>query len=143
MKFHRDLKVYGDINFRGKCPKEEVEQITFFNQLKKLHPEIAELATHIKNEGKKTWGQINKDRQSGLNQGFSDIIIAGCPACLIEMKRQDHTKSHWQENQEEKLLLAQSSGAFSCVALGYVGALEAVKDWLECTKMMKNGLKTK
>lgn len=143
MKFHKDLKVYGDTSFRGKCPKEEVEQITFFNELKRLHPEISELATHIKNEGKKSWGQIRKDQASGLNQGFSDIIIAGCPTCLIEMKRKDHTKSHWQENQQEKLLLAQDVGVFSCVALGYLGALEAVEDWIKCTKMMKNGLKTK
>lgn len=139
MKFDKNLKVYGDVSFRGKCPKEEVEQITFFNQLKKLHPDIAELATHIKNEGKKSWGQIAKDKATGLNQGFSDIIIIGLPVCLIEMKRQDHTKSHWQENQEKKLLLAQDLGAFSCVALGYKAALEAVEDWIKCTKMMKNG----
>lgn len=139
MKFDKKLKVYGDVSFRGNCPKEEIEQITFFNQLKKLHPEIAELATHVKNEGKKSWGQIAKDKAGGLNQGFSDIIIAGAPTCLIEMKRQDHTKSHWQDNQQEKILLAQDAGAFSCVALGYKAALEAVEDWKKCTATMKNG----
>lgn len=143
MKFHKDLKVYGDTSFRGKCPKEELEQITFFNQLKKLHPDIAELATHVQNEGVKSYGKAAKDARCGLNQGMADIIIIGHPACLIEMKRQDHTKSTWQPNQLEKLLLAQDLGVFTCVALGYEAALEAVKDWIKCTKAMKTGLKIK
>lgn len=139
MKFDSNLKVYGDISFRGNCPKEEVEQITFFNELKRLYPDIAELATHINNEGVKSKQKAMRDARNGLNQGFADIIIIGLPVCLIEMKRKDHTKSRWQPNQKEKLLLAQEIGAFSCVALGYVAALEAVEDWIKCTKMMKNG----
>lgn len=131
MKFNKDLKVYGDMSFRGDCPKEEVEQITFFNELKKRYPEVSELATHVKNEGYKSKAQAARDARSGLNQGFADIIIVGETACLIEMKRKDHTKSKWQPNQESKLLLAQSKGAFACVALGYEGALEAVEAWID------------
>ncbi len=131
MKFNDNIKVFGDIKFRDKnCPKEEIEQITFFNQLKKLHPDVAELATHVKNEGRKSVGQAVKDARNGLNQGFADIIIVGHPMCLIEMKRKDHTRSHWQKNQQEKLLIAQDKGAFACVALGYIAALEAVEEWL-------------
>lgn len=139
MKFHKDLKVYGDLTFRGACPKEDAEQITFFNQLKKLHPGIAELATSIKNEGKKSIGQAVKDARSGLCQGMPDIMIVGTPMLLIEMKKKNHIKSRWQPNQERKILLAQERGAFACVALGYEAALEAVEDWIECTKAMKLG----
>ena len=130
MKFNPDVKVYGDISFRDKkCAKEDAEQITFFNQLRKHQPDIAELATHIKNEGKKTHNQAIKDSINGLNQGFADVIIIGHPVLYMEIKRKDHTVSHWQPNQEKKVLLAQAKGAFSCVALGYEAALEAVKDW--------------
>lgn len=139
MKFDENLKVYGDISFRGDCSKEEIEQITFFNQLKKIYPDIAELATHVQNEGVKSKQKAARDARSGLNQGMADIIIIGVPPCLIEMKRQDHTKSKWQKNQKKKLLLAQDLGAFACVALGYKAALEAVEDWIKCTQTMKNG----
>jgi len=134
MKFNKNIKVYGDINFRGQCPIEELEQITFFNELRKEQPEIAKLATHVKNEGKKTPQQALKDARNGLNKGFSDIIIIGNPCLLIELKRQDHTKSSWQPGQQEFLELAQSKGAFCCVALGYKAALLAVKDWIDAQR---------
>ena len=50
---------------------------------------------------------------------------------VCEMKRQDHTKSRWQDGQLEFLEASQKQGAFTCVALGYVAALEAVKDWIK------------
>ena len=139
MKFNPELKVYGDLKFRGKCPKEEIEQITFFNQLKRLYPDVAELATHTNNEGRKSIGKAIKDARNGLNQGIADIIIIDRLPCLIEMKRQNHTLSKWQDNQERKLILAQEKGALACVALGYKAALEAVEEWQKCIKAMKNG----
>ena len=130
MKFNKETVVYGDLKYRNKkCPIEDAEQITFFNQLKKLWPEHAKLATHIKNEGKRNYKQVSKDKANGLNQGFADVVIIGHPVLYMEIKRQDHTLSHWEENQEDKLILANERGAFSCVALGYEAALKAVKDW--------------
>jgi hypothetical protein len=73
-----------------------------------------------------------------MTVGASDIIVPGCPAFVCEMKRQDHTKSRWQDGQIEYLLQAQENGAFVCVALGYVAAIEALKDWL-CIRTIKNG----
>lgn len=132
MKFNKKIKVYGDLSFRDKkCPTEDAEQITFFNQLKKLYPEWAELATHIKNEGKRNIRQVSKDKANGLNQGFADVIIIGSPVLYMEIKRQDHTLSSWQPTQEEKLIRANEIGAFSCVSLGHKAALEAVKDWID------------
>lgn len=131
MKFNKKIKFYGDLSFRDKkCPPEDAEQMTFFNQLKKLYPEWATLATHIKNEGKRNVRQASKDKANGLNQGFADVIIIGNPVLYMEIKRQDHTLSSWQPTQEEKLIRASEIGAFSCVALGHKSALDAVKDWV-------------
>lgn len=135
MKINKDIKVFGDMAFRDKkCPSEEAEQITFFNQLKKHYPEIAKLATHIKNEGKKSHSQVSKDKVNGLNQGFADVVIIGSPTLYMEVKRQDHTMSRWQPNQEDKVLLAAEVGAFSCVALGYKGAWLALEAWIDAQR---------
>jgi hypothetical protein len=47
------------------------------------------------------------------------------------MKRQDHTKSKWQDGQLDFLQTSQELGAFVCVALGYEAALQALNDWLK------------
>ena len=135
MKFNDDIKVFGDVNYRNpRCPIESTEQITFFNELKIKHPEIAMMATHVKNEGKKTIGTAVKDAREGLNAGFPDIVIVGSPVCLIELKRVDHTKSKWQKGQKEFLIEAEKRGAFACVALGYKGALLAVEAWIDAQR---------
>ena len=54
------------------------------------------------------------------------------------MKRQDHTKSRWQDGQLEFLEASQNLGAFACVALGYVAALEALKNWQQVIKKPLN-----
>jgi len=130
MKFNKDIKVYGDTSYRGDCPKEDAEQITFFNILRRDYPEIARLALHIKNEGKRTNAQAQKEKANGLLTGAPDLLVIGSPTLVIELKRLDHTKSRWQPNQQETLEEAQKSGAFACVALGHKAALEALKDWI-------------
>ena len=134
MKFPSWLKVYGDKKFRGDCPRETVEQITFFAELKTLYPELWNIAIHPKNEGlliKGQFQQINKDKAMGMRKGAADIIIPVGFVC--ELKRQDHTKSSWQEGQKEYLKAVHALGGFACIALGYKAALEAVKTWKETT----------
>ena len=46
------IRYYGEIK-KGKQPTESAEMITFFNYLKTNHPDIAKVATHIRNEGKR------------------------------------------------------------------------------------------
>ena len=46
MLFPDWLPVYGDVSYRGDCPKEDVELSTFFNQLRKIYPDIAKRAWH-------------------------------------------------------------------------------------------------
>lgn len=129
------LPVYGDVSYRGDCPKEDAELMTFFNELKRLYPHLSAVAIHPDNEGLVIGSahnaHIKQKAKGAMKNGASDIVIIGCPTFVCEMKRQDHTKSAWQNGQLEFLEASKTNGAFVCVALGYVGALEAVKDWCQ------------
>lgn len=133
MQFPRWLKVYGDISFRGDCPPESAEQITFFSQIRKRYPDTwGKLALHPKNEEKRSgrqFRQLERDKAMGLSPGASDIVIPMGFCC--EMKRADHTKSKWQDGQKEYLEAVHDAGGFACVALGWEAAMEAFEDWLE------------
>ena len=92
--------VYGDAAFRGKCPKEDIEQISFFNRLRREYPDSYGLiALHPRNEGLKRGGQFSavvKHAAEGMTKGAADIIIPGRRAFVCELKRRDHTQSAWQ-----------------------------------------------
>lgn len=133
MKIPANIPVYGDIAFRGKCPIESVEQTSFFNRLRREYPDsYGAIALHPRNEGLKEKGQFSsvmKHAAEGMTKGAADIIIPAAPAFVCELKRQDHTKSQWQDGQIEYLIAAQKTGAFVCVALGAAAAWEAFKVW--------------
>jgi len=126
--------VYGDAGFRGKCPTEDRELVTFFNRLRAEYPDTwGAVALHPRNEGLRKKGQIgavHRHRIEGMTQGAADIIIPGNPAFVCELKRCDHTKSAWQDGQIEYLTAASSCGAFTCVALGWQAAWAALEDWI-------------
>ena len=130
-----DIKVYGNTNFRGDCPLEDAELMTFFNQLRIKYPDIAKVATHPDNEGLILGAahnaHIKQKAKGAIRNGAADIIICGSPTFVCEMKRQDHTKSKWQDGQLDFLQTSQRLGAFVCVALGYESALQALNDWLK------------
>ena len=135
MRLHElPFPVYGDTSFRGKCPREDVEQVTFFNRLRQHHPATwGILGLHPRNEGMKQRGQfssVQKHAAEGMTKGASDIIIPGCPALVCEIKRRDHMQSAWQDGQIEYLTAAHQAGAFACVALGCGAAWEAFEEWL-------------
>ena len=124
------LVVYGDPDWRGKCPLEAAEAVSFFCQLRAEFPELAKVATHIRNEGKRTKRQGYQHQQEGMNTGASDVIIPVCPPIVMEMKRRDHTLSSISKEQVDYLVAAASGGAFSGVALGAAGAMEMVRTWV-------------
>ena len=132
MRFPDWLRVYGDTDYRNKkCPVESAEQITFFNELRRLYPDSYGLiALHPRNEGKRTQNQVMRQKAEGMTAGAADIVIPGSPAFVCELKRQDHTQSHWEDGQQEYLKAAQDAGAFVCVALGYKAAIEAFNVWI-------------
>ena len=125
--------VYGDAAFRGKCPKEDVEQISFFNRLRREYPDSYGLiALHPRNEGLKRGGQFSavvRHAAEGMTKGAADIIIPGRRAFVCELKRRDHTQSAWQDGQREYLQAAYNAGAFVCVALGAEAAWAAFEIW--------------
>lgn len=131
MKFPEGIKIYGDVKYRDKkCPKEGVEQATFFNELRDQFPDSYGLtAHHVKNEGKRTLAQIQKEQAQGMTGGAADVNIPGGPSFICELKRKDHTESVMQPKQGPYLIQAQKSGAFVCIALGWEAAWEAFNDW--------------
>lgn len=132
MKFPEGITVFGDKDYRGDCPLEDADLITFFNQLRKKYPNFADLALHIKNEGKRNVRQVHRDRAKGaLNSGASDIVIVGALSFVCELKRKDHTKSTITAEQVTFLSNAHNSGAFACIALGWEAALEAVENYMD------------
>lgn len=124
------LVVYGDPDWRGKCPLEAAEAVSFFCQLRAEFPELAKVATHIRNEGKRTKRQGYQHQQEGMNTGASDVIIPVCPPIVMEMKRRDHKLSEISKEQVNYLVAAASGGAFTGVALGAAGAMEMVRAWV-------------
>ena len=132
MKFDNDgFKVYGDVTFRGMCPTEVNEQRAFFSWIRREFPEYGAIATHIRNEGVRSYGQATMHKLDGMVKGASDIIIPCSPPFVCEVKRRDHTKSKWQTGQQEYLQSTTSLGAFACVALGFEAAKAAFLDYLK------------
>lgn len=128
-KIPPQIPVFGDTALRGACPLEVAEQISFLCLLKSEFPELAEIAVHIRNEGKRTKRQGAQQKVEGMNTGASDIIIPCVPPMLIELKRRDHTKSSSSDKQLKYLIDSHAQGAFACYALGAIGAIEAVRKW--------------
>ena len=124
------VEVFGDTSWRGKCPTETVEQVTFFGRLRRQYPETwGRLAIHPRNEGKRTAQQTMRAKAEGMTAGTSDIVIPGRPAFVCELKRRDHTQSKWEPGQPDYLETAERAGCFVCVALGADAATEAFELW--------------
>lgn len=124
------IPLYGDPNWRGKCPLEAAEAVSFFCQLRAEFPELAKVATHIRNEGKRTKRQGYQHQQEGMNTGASDVIIPTCPPIVMEMKQRDHTESEISNKQIKYLIAVAGLGAFTGVALGAAGAMDMVRAWV-------------
>ena len=135
MKIPPHIPCYGDQKYRGDCPTEALEQVTFFSRLRKQYPDTyGKTAIHPRNEQQLRGGQLMalaKQKAEGMTPGAADIIIPGNPSFVCEMKRRDHTKSKWQDGQIGYLEAAKNSGAFVCVALGTDAAMAALHDWIE------------
>ena len=131
MKLNPLIKTYGDPTYRGDCPKEDADLITAVNWLRRTYPDtLGALTLHIENEGKRTMAQAQMAKAKGLNAGAADLILVCSPPMVLEMKRQDHTKSSWQKGQQEFMLAAQQHGAFVGLCLGAEGVKKAVAEYL-------------
>jgi hypothetical protein len=129
MKQPDNIPVFGDTEYRGTCPTEQMEHVTFFAQLRAQYPELGALALHPKNEGKRHLNRYRHDVLMGLSVGAADIVIPSGQSFVCELKRRDHTKSTISDAQVAWLRNAQGQGAFVCIALGWEAALDAVRTW--------------
>lgn len=127
MKFPPWLEVVGDQSYRGECPSETAELVTFFAVLRRELPEYGRIAIHPRNEGQRKHWQAAREKAEGMTPGAADIVIPCCPPMVIELKRRDHTKCKWEDGQQEYLAQAQTLGARVCVALGWEAAIEVVR----------------
>ena len=132
MKIPPQIPIYGH-KIKGCKIPESAHMKTFFNTLRREYPEYAKACWHTRNEGKRTNEQIEREKAEGFLTGVSDIIIAGSPSFICELKSQQSSAKTSQE-QIDFLLAAQSLGAFACIALGHEAAIEAFKDWLKLNK---------
>lgn len=125
---------FGDLTFRGKCAIETIEQITFFNRIRRDYPDTwGALALHPRNEGLKTKGQfqsVAKHKAEGMTPGAADIVIPARVSFVCELKRRDYTLCDWQSGQIEYLKASAKAGAFACVAFGCDAAQEALQSWI-------------
>ena len=132
MKFPNWLAVYGDVTYRGQCPREAIEQITAFNRIRGAYPDtLGVIALHPRNEAKRSHHKAQREKAEGMAPGASDLIIPGAPAFVCEIKRRDHTKSQWEDHQQDYLWAARQQGTFVCVALGADAVMEALYVWLD------------
>jgi hypothetical protein len=134
-KLPEGIAIYGDTAFRGKCPAESAEQVTFFNWIRREYPATwGRLAFHPRNEGLKKANQfaaVQRHAAEGMTPGAPDIMIPARRAFVCELKRRDPTLSEVSQDQVDYLTAAHAAGAFACIALGVDAAREAFAEWLK------------
>lgn len=128
MKIPSNIKIYGQ-KIKGCKITEANHMTTFFNTLRREYPDYAAIALHIRNEGKRTKQQMDREKmQGGFVTGAADIVIPARISFVCEMKSQSQ-RAIITDEQIDFLLSAQSLGAFVCIALGHEAAIEAFNDW--------------
>ena len=138
------IKIYGDLSYRGKCQKEDQDQIEIIDYARN-ELGLDRLPLHINNEYWRNDGgrHMSKDKAKGLQTGASDIIIPSLIPMVMEVKRRNPSK-HWvSEDQEEYLVQAYEAGSFSCVVLGSQNCVKAFSDWMRLNEQYKKTIDIK
>lgn len=128
----RGILVFGDENFTGKSPSENLACQTIVNQTKKRFPNL--LFMHIKNEGKRSPMQIKFEKAMGFITGASDYIFIGYPMMALEVKRSNHKDSEIDTKQIEFLENVIREGGIAVLALGGKAGVEAVEYFVSLQK---------
>lgn len=123
------IPVFGDTSWRGECAKETPTMTGGMQLIRQHYPEFDGIMIHVRNEDDGGARKGKKLNQEGRETGAADVVIMCCPPIAMEVKRQDHTLSKIGKNQIKFLVKSQRQGAFSCVAVGALGMLEAAKAW--------------
>lgn len=120
---------------KGKSPLEHIEQINLVSHCQHRYPKQFNLMMHPVNESNIPVQYRAKLNKCGLLKGASDWLVLypsnGKPYLAIELKRSRKRDSSINKEQVSFLLNAESVGAFSCVAYGYLAALHAMKEYFK------------
>ena len=124
MKTPHWLPKFGDLPKATTNPAEDYVLSSLISRIRSVYPSSYGLvAFHVKNESKRTQGQIKADKIKGLTKGVSDLIVIGNPTLCMEIKKDNSCR--FESGQLEFLQQAQKGGAFVCLAIGYDGAKAA------------------
>ena len=124
------LPKFGDLPKCTSNPSEDYVLSSLISRIRNDYPSSYGLvAFHVKNESKRTTGQIRADKAKGLTKGVSDLIVIGNPTLCMEIKKDNSCR--FENGQLEFLEQAQKQGAFVCLAVGYKGAKDAFEYWLK------------
>ena len=130
MKTPTWLPKFGDLPKSTSNPAEDYVLSSLISRIRNDYPLTYGLvAFHVKNESKRTTGQIRADKAKGLTKGVSDLIVIGNPTLCMEIKKDNSCR--FEDGQLEFLQQAQKQGAFVCLAIGYQGAKDAFEHWLK------------
>ena len=130
MKTPNWLPVFGDLPKSTSNPAEDYVLSSLISRIRNDYPSTYGLVSfHVKNESKRTTGQIRADKAKGLTKGVSDLIVVGNPTLCMEIKKDNSCR--FEDGQLEFLQQAQKQGAFVCLAIGYQGAKDAFEHWLK------------
>ena len=128
MKTPTWLPKFGDLPKSTSNPAEDYVLSSLISRIRNDYPSTYGLvAFHVKNESKRTTGQIRADKAKGLTKGVSDLIVIGNPTLCMEIKKDNSCR--FEDGQLEFLQQAQKQGAFVCLAIGYQGAKDAFEEW--------------
>ena len=128
MKTPTWLPKFGDLPKSTSNPAEDYVLSSLISRIRNDYPSTYGLvAFHVKNESKRTTGQIRADKAKGLTKGVSDLIVVGNPTLCMEIKKDNSCR--FEDGQLEFLQQAQKQGAFVCLAIGYQGAKDAFEEW--------------
>jgi len=138
MKIPPHIPLYGDPTYRGKCDREQLEQMSIIGRIRREYPDSYGLIVlHPRNEGMKENGQFSsvmRHNAEGMCKGAADVIVPARRSFVCEVKRRNPALSVISEEQIAFLTAAQKAGAFACVALGAVAAWEAFEEWVKEVK---------
>ena len=130
MKTPAWLPKFGDLPKSTSNPAEDYVLSSLISRIRNDYPSTYGLvAFHVKNESKRTTGQIKADKAKGLTKGVSDLIVIGNPTLCMEIKKDNSCR--FEDGQLEFLQQAQKQGAFVCLAIGCQGAKDAFEYWLK------------
>ena len=130
MKTPTWLPKFGDLPKSTLNPAEDYVLSSLISRIRNDYPSSYGLvAFHVKNESKRTTGQIRADKAKGLTKGVSDLIVIGNPTLCMEIKKDNSCR--FEYGQLEFLQQAQNQGAFVCLAIGHQGAKDAFEYWLK------------